>query len=150
MTEPASQRESVADRIRREDARVPYVERALLAAQLGTTLDDLLLLGDDVVTSLLDRPSAVVQTIGASRLLERIDAHVAREHPVDLERHGPITTASVPVGDDDATRVVLERGTVFIDSLELSADDAEALAHALLRLVALARAEARLNQPEAT
>lgn len=153
--EPA-RRESVQDRIRREDDRVPYVERALLAAQLGTTYDDLELLPEvEVVQALLNRPSAVVQTIGASRLLEKIDAHVARERPVNLEYHGPITTATVPIGDDESLRLVLEDGTIHLPSdvdpgsLWFTTDDAEALAHALLRLVTLARAEAKLNRPEA-
>lgn len=156
-------RESAQDRVRREDGRVPYVEQALLAAQLGTTIDDLLLLGDDVVTTLVNRSSAVTQTIGASRLLERIDAHVAREHPVDLEYHGPITTATVPIRDDDSVRLALESSVIYLPHHELaeltddgygaqvrlSPDDAEALAHALLRLVTLARAEAKLNREDA-
>jgi hypothetical protein len=95
------------------------------------------------VRELLTLPTVVTATVAASRLLERLDARLAREHPVDLEFHGPVAVATVPLGDDDAGRVVLERGVVTItddvDHRALSVDDAEALAYALLRLVAVAR-----------
>lgn len=139
-------------RTREDDPRVSVIERGLLAAQLGTTVDDLDLLDDAVVTALLNRVNAATTVIGASRLLEKLDAHVARQHPVDLEWHGPITTATVPYGEDDVLRVVLEHGKIYlpfaaeVDSASpnptaptLTPDDAEDLAHALLRLVQIHR-----------
>lgn len=146
--------------MRREDSRVAVVERGLLAAQLGTTVQDLDLLGDDVVRSLLDRPSGVLQTIGAARLLEKLDAHAAREHPVDVDYlevvhpidHAAVAIARVPLEDDVTFDVTLRRdGTIDLDrDLDplLSSDEAEHLAYALLRLVQVHRSDQRLKETD--
>ena len=144
-------RSALVDRIRERDVRIPYVERAFLARQLGLGRDDLLSLDDHVIGALTNIPTSVMNVIGAERLLEAIDAAVAREHPVDMEYHGPVTTATVPIGDDDSARLVLEDGAIYVPRvtddvteafpLELSPDDAEAVAYALLRLVEYARGE---------
>lgn len=149
-------RDGVRARLRAADDRVPTVERALLAARLGLAGDDLELLLDATVTDLLELPGSVTLTIAAARLLGRLDAHVARRYPVDLERGDGVTVARVPLGDDG------ERGTVTAAlqhepsnharwSVVLEVDDAEAasldldeadhLAYALLRLVAHAEEE---------
>lgn len=143
---PTDAASRVVERARDADDRVAYVERALLAAQLGTTVHDLELLPDDVVTTLLDRPSAVVQTIGATRLLAQLDALESRRHPVHIEYHGPITAAEVPIDDgDDSVRLVLEDGVIHVtgDVTWLTVDETEAIAHALLRLVWVNRQEKR-------
>lgn len=146
----------VRTRLRAADDRVPTVERALLAARLGLVGDDLDLLLSTTVTDLLELPSSVTLTIAAARLLEHLDAHVARRHPVDLEYGDDVTVVRVPLGDDD------ERGTVTaalqhepsnharwlvvleVDDAEaasLDLDEANHLAYALLRLVAHAEEE---------
>lgn len=151
---------SLVERIRARDARIPYVERAFLARQLGLGRDDLELLPDDVVTTLLDIPPSVSNVVGAERLLEQLDAHVAREHPVTLEwHHDNLVVAEVPIngGDDelDALRLVLGDGKIELPTydlreatdtgpnseVKLDPDDAENLAYALLRLVEVARTE---------
>jgi hypothetical protein len=149
-----SQLYDVRTRLRAADDRVPLVERRLLAARLGLAGDDLDLLLNATVTDLLELPASVTITIGASRLLAELDAHVARAHPVDLSYpHDPegedapsgVVVATVPVGDDDVRRLVLEDDVIHVPhdvdpcSEELTPDDAEALAYALLRLVSLAR-----------
>ena len=144
---PPSVARNVADQLRAADDRVPVVERAFLAQRLGLAGDDLELLDESTVTDLLALPSSVVLPIAASRLLARLDAVVARAHPVDLESYHALTVAVVSTGDG-AYRAVLEDGRVYLpdgvpigqttdDGLTL--DDAEALAYALLRLVELGR-----------
>jgi hypothetical protein len=132
---------TLADELRDRDDRVPLVEHALLVARLGLA-SDVDLPSADVVAALLTLPGAVVHTIGAARLLERLDAHVARRHPVDLEFHGGPTVARVPVGDDRACRLVLEDGRVRVVATDLPIAlvpaDARLLATALHRLADLA------------
>lgn len=152
------------ERIRRDDSRVAVIERGLLAAQLGTTIHDLDLLDDAVVNALLNRSNSPTTVIGALRLLELLDAHVARAHPVDVE-HGQVTTATVPIGEDDAVRLALENGvihlphrdlidiTLGIDTepgpqVRLSPTDAEFLAYALLRLVQIHRSTELLKETD--
>lgn len=142
-------RGELADRLRAADDRVPVVERAFLAQRLGLVGDDLELLDDDVVTRFLALPASVTLPIAATRLLERLDAVVARAHPVLLDWPGDgdgfTAVATVPFGDDDRLRVVLDDGVVAVRRevspvlAPLSLDDAEALAYALLRLVAHGR-----------
>lgn len=139
----------------RADPRVPLVERGLLAARLGETLHDLESLGDAVVSELLAQPSARLHTVGAHRLLERLDAQVARAHPVDLERRDGVVAAIVHLDGDDGDDATVVTGTLRVDrddpEVVVEVDDveavaltlaaAEALAHALLRLVELGRTE---------
>lgn len=146
---------SLANRVRARDVRVPYVERAFLARQLGLGRDDLDLLPDAAVEALLNTPTSVMNVIGAERLLEHLDAAVAREHPVDLDylASGNVR-ANVPQ-EFDATielelvggaRIHLDQTVLTPDDtehdnhLDLTPDDAEALAYALLRLVEHQRA----------
>lgn len=141
---------TLADDLRAADDRVPVVERALLAARLGLAVDDLDLLLNVTVTDLLELPGAVVHTVAAARLLDRLDARVARRHPVDLEHRPGVTVARVPLGDDDVLEVTLEDGAVHVphgtspsdrrplaERFEL--DDAAALARAVLWLVRFGR-----------
>lgn len=159
--------DDVRTRLRADDDRVPLVERRLLGARLGLTGDDLDLLLNTTVTDLLELPASVTLTSGASRLLAELDAHVARAHPVDLsyphDREGEdappgVVVATVPVGDDDdVLRLTLEDGAVYVPygvtggdrplADRYDADDAEALAYALLRLVNLGRAQAADRDP---
>lgn len=139
---------SLTNRIRARDVRIPYVERAFLARQLGLGRDDLELLPDAAVEALLNTPTSVMNVIGAERLLEQLDAAVAREHPVDLDfPHDNVTVANVPMGDDEVLRVtsviVPDAHRIVLDceaTPAFSPDDAEALAYALLRLVEHQRA----------
>lgn len=158
MTHPSE----FIERVRRDDPRVPVIERGLLAAQLGTTVHDLNLLEHQlprVVATLLDRSAAVVQTIGAQRLLEQLDAHEARRHPVDLEYpSADVTVARVPFDDGDteltaALQHDLEEPLVVLEVAErevaqLDVTETEALAYALLRLVQLHRSTELLNETE--
>jgi hypothetical protein len=149
---------SLIERLR-ADGRVPYVERGLLDRELGL-FGDLQLLDDALVTTLLNTPSAVSRTIAASRLLEHVDAHVAREHPVSLEwHHDNLVVAEVPLGDGErdvgALRLVFGDGKIELPTydlreatdtgpnseVKLDPSDAESLAYALLRLVEIARTE---------
>lgn len=145
-------RGELAERLRAADDRVPVVERAFLAQRLGLVGDDLELLDDDVVTRFLALPASVTLPIAATRLLEHLDAVVARAHPVLLDWPGDgdgfTAVATVPFGDDDdRLRVVLDDGVVAVRRevspvlAPLSLDDAEALAYALLRLVGLGRVD---------
>lgn len=140
----------VRARLRAADDRVPTVERALLAARLGLVGDDLDLLLNTTVTDLLELPSSVTLTIAAARLLEHLDAHVARRHPVDLEYGDDVTTARVPLGDDTMVTAALQHDlpawlvVLEVDDREaatLDVDEADHLAYALLRLVAHAEEE---------
>jgi hypothetical protein len=151
-----SQLRDVRTRLRATDDRVPLVERRLLGARLGLTGDDLDLLLNTTVTDLLELPASVTLTIGASRLLAELDAHVARAHPVDLSSHGPLTTAEVPLGEDDALQLVLEDGLIYLPPAldregqhALDPDDAEALAYALIRLAGVSRADAERDADRA-
>lgn len=140
----------VRARLRDGDDRVPLVERALLAARLGLTGDDLGLLADATVADLLALPTGVTLTIGAARLLERLDAHVARAHTVDLDHRDDATVARVALGADGEHGVVTaalgdgapDRLVVLaVDDREVASLDVgetEALGRALLRLAALA------------
>lgn len=139
-------------RLRRDD-RVAVVERALLASRLGLGSDDDLL-DDRVVDALLALPTAVILTIEAARLLERLDVIVARAHPVDLTYHDrtadryAATVARVPLGADGlhgvVTAALVETDpdlllVLAVDDREaasLDVAETEALAYALLRLVA--------------
>lgn len=158
-----SQLRDVRTCLRAADDRVPVVERRLLAARLGLPGDDLDLLPDATVTDLLELPSSVVLTIGASRLLAELDARVARAHPVDLSYpHDPegedappgVVVATVLTAADDVVTAALDT-TSYLDPprasppvvrveaadevvLEVDVEAAEALAYALLRLAALA------------
>jgi hypothetical protein len=138
--------------LRAADPRVDVVVRAFLLQRLGLSDDDLAREAvEEVYREVLRTFVAGHYVVGAVRLLERLDAQADRAHPVDLEFHGPLTTATVPLGDgdgDDALRLVLEDDRVYLPpDLDpagrhaLTADDAEALAYALLRLVTLARTE---------
>lgn len=147
-----TQRDDVLARLRR-DPRVDVVARRLLAVRLGVPVDDLDLLPDATVTHLLTLPSLdVALVLGAHRLLEHLDAQVARAHPVDLDRPVPgVTVATVLTADDDRVTVAYDHDVgahrpvaLEVDDrplLDLTRDDAEALAHALLRLVAVAHEE---------
>lgn len=139
------------DRLR-ADPRVPVVTRAFLGQRLGLVGDDLELLDDDVVVRFLALPGSVTLGLGAVRLLERLDALVARAHPVDLSyRSTDVTVARVAVddGDVEVTAALQLDGvepwvTLEVDDREvvtLDVGDTEALAYALLRLVRLARGE---------
>lgn len=135
------------------DPRVAVVARAFLAQRLGLVGDDLELLADATVRDLLALPAGVLLDLAAARLLERLDAQLARAHPVDLDHvepvhdvpHAAATIARVPLDDDVSFDLTLRRdGMIDLDrDLDplLTPDDAEALAYALLRLVALAREE---------
>lgn len=134
---------AVRERLR-ADPRVPLVERAFLAQRVGLVGGDVELLRDATVRDLLALPSSVVMTIGAARLLERLDAQLAREHPVDVDHPTPnVAVAHVPFDDDVVFDVVMrDDGRIDLDrDLDplLSLDEAESLAYALLRLVELAR-----------
>lgn len=132
--------ESLVERIRSRDARIPYVERAFLARQLGLGRDDLELLPDAVVETLLSIPTSVSNVIGAQRLLEHLDAHVAREHPVNVDHEPSRTVARVWLPGDEELTVALDGGFVTLpDGRQVLPDDAEHLAYALLRLVEYAR-----------
>lgn len=143
-----TQRDDVLARLRR-DPRVDLVARGLLAAQLGLTVDDLPLLRDATVAELLRLPSAVSLVVGAHRLLGELDAQLARAHPVDLDYPtAGVTVATVLTDDDDRVTVALNHDVgarwpvaLEVDDrplLDLTRDDAESVAYALLRLVALA------------
>lgn len=141
----------VRARLRAADDRVPTVERALLAARLSLVGDDLELLLNTTVTDLLELPASVTLTIQAARLLERLDAHEARAHPVDLERDGDRVVARVPLEDDDVAQDVTfdvtlrPDGTIDLDrDLDplLTPDDAEALGYALIQLARFGRGDA--------
>jgi len=154
----------VLDRLRR-DPRVDVVVRAFVAQRLGLLGDDAELLGpvfDRLVYELVHRlgPGAAL-VIQANRLLEHLDAVVARAHPVDLSYpHDPegndappgAVVATVLTDDEAIVTAALQPRHTFdpllatvlleVDDREvlaLTADDAEALAYALLRLVEVAR-----------
>lgn len=134
------------DRLR-ADPRVDVVARSFVAQRLGLVGDDLELLEDATVADLLALPSSVVTFIGAARLLERLDAWLAREHPVDLEYRDDVVVARAPL-EDDVTFDVRLRADGLIDldrDLDplLDPDEAEAIAYALLRLTEVARGRRR-------
>lgn len=162
---------TLADRVRAADDRVSYVERAFLAQRLGLAGDDLELLVDGTVADLLALPSSVVLPLAARRLLDQLDAHRARAHPVDLDYLPRGVTVARVLTDEEETLTValdhdyhpgapgdgpappvatleLERDDEHVATLTV--DDAEALAYALLRLVQLARSEPLLPIPPVT
>lgn len=149
----------LVDRLRAADPRVPVVERGLLAARLGATVQDLDLLDAGTVADLLAQPAAVLHAFGAARLLEHLDAVVARAHPVALDRPTTdVVVATVLVDDGDVTLtaalqldlvdplVVLEVDDR--EAVQVDLDETEALAYALLRLIDVARARPTTDPTE--
>lgn len=131
-----------ATRIRlRMDSRVNIIERALIAYRLGES--STALLDEHVIRELMDMPSGIVGTITASKLLEQLDAHEARKHPVDIDRDGDVMIAHVPLDDDDTFDLILrDDNRIALDrdmDPFLNADEAEHMAYALLRLASIAR-----------
>jgi hypothetical protein len=148
----------ITDELRAADPRVDDVVRAFVLQRLSLSDDDL---ADDVVEAVLRHVLRSFigghYVVGAVRLLARLDAVVARAHPVDLTYHErtadryAATVTRVPLGDDGLHGVVTaalvdadpDRLVVLaVDDREAASLDvveAEALAYALLRLVALAR-----------
>jgi hypothetical protein len=136
----------------RADPRVDVVVRAFVAQRLGLLGDDADLLGDrfdDLVTELHRIGTAASLVVGATRLLDHLDAQLARAHPVDLEwtDDGAAEATVLTDADDRVTATLVPadpnhgvptRVVVGVDDhplLVLGVDDAEVLAYALLRLV---------------